>query len=143
MGENEERARLQHRAEGKRGQKHDMQDVLEPQAKTKARLEPTRGQKFVCTPLLPDLWEEVTSTVSVVSGSAPIQGGSSSSTNVPVNYSVAASVRVEDMVRTSIPVSSDVGIQPAISGTVEKLTDRVLTWNVFPGSSSRNRCKVS
>ena len=41
----EERARLRLRAEGKRGQKHDMQDVLEPQAKTKARLEPRRGQK--------------------------------------------------------------------------------------------------
>ena len=81
-----------------------MQDVLEPQAKTKARLEPTRGQKFVCALLLPDLWEEVTSTVPVVSGSAPIKGGSSSSTNVPVNSSVGASVRVEDMVRTSIPV---------------------------------------
>ena len=45
VADNEERARLRLRAEGKRGQKHDMQDVLEPQAKTTARLEPRRGQK--------------------------------------------------------------------------------------------------
>ena len=37
VADNEEHARLRLRAEGKRGQKHDMQDVLEPQAKTKAR----------------------------------------------------------------------------------------------------------
>ena len=36
----EERARWRTRVEGKRGQIHDTQDVLEPQAKTKARLEP-------------------------------------------------------------------------------------------------------
>ena len=32
--DNEERVRLRLGAEGKRGQKHDMQDVLEPQTKT-------------------------------------------------------------------------------------------------------------
>ena len=53
VAHNEERARLPLRAEGKRGQKHDMQDVLEPRAKTKARLEPRRGQKRESTqPLL-------------------------------------------------------------------------------------------
>ena len=106
--DNEERARLRLSAEGKRGQKHDIQDVLEPHAKTKARLEPRRGQKRESTQLVPDLEEEVTSKVPVVSGSAPIQGGSTSSTDVPVNSSVAASVSVEDMVQTSVPVPSDV-----------------------------------
>ena len=128
----------------KRGQKHDMQDVLEPQTKTKARLEPKRGQKRESTQPLPDLEEDVTSTVPVVSGSAPIQGGSSSSTNVPVNSSMAASVSVKDMVQTNV------GIKPASSGTVaslcfneskaqdtEKLTDLVLTSMAFPGRRSR------
>ena len=54
------------------------------------------------------------------------------------------------MVQTSVLVSSDVGIQPAISGTVgslcfngskarvfEKLTDLVLTSSAFPGRPSR------
>ena len=45
VAENEERARLRLRAEGKRGQKYDMQDVLEPQAKTRARPAPRRIQK--------------------------------------------------------------------------------------------------
>ena len=108
VADNEERARLRLSAEGKRGQKYDKQDVLEPQAKTKARLEPRRGQKRESTQLFPDLEEEVPSKVPVVSGSAPIQGGSSSSTDVPVNSSVAASMSVEDMVPTSAPVPSDV-----------------------------------
>ena len=38
VADSEERARLRPRAEGKRGQKHDTQDVVEPQAWTKARL---------------------------------------------------------------------------------------------------------
>ena len=50
-----------------------MQDVLEPQAKTNARLEPRSGQKRESTQPLPDLEEEVTSTVPVESGSAPIE----------------------------------------------------------------------
>ena len=45
VADNEERARLRLRADGERGQKHDMQDVLESQAKTKATPEPRRGQK--------------------------------------------------------------------------------------------------
>ena len=73
---------------------HDVQDVLEPQAKTKAKLTPKRGQKPESTQSLLDLEEEVTSTVPVVSGSAPIRGASSSSTDVLVNSSVAASVIV-------------------------------------------------
>ena len=80
--DNEERARLRFRAEGKRSQKHDMQDVLEPQAKTRARLQPRRGQKRERTQPHPDLEEEVTSTVPVESGSAPIPGGFSSSADV-------------------------------------------------------------
>ena len=51
-----------------------MQDVLEPQAKTKARLEPKRGQKRENTQPLLELEEKGTSTV---------QGGSSSSADVP------------------------------------------------------------
>ena len=43
--DDEERARLRLRAEGKRGPKHDIQDVLEPQVKTRARLEPRRGRR--------------------------------------------------------------------------------------------------
>ena len=88
VGGTEERARLRLRAEGKRGQKHDIQDVLEPQAKTKVRLEP-RGQKRDSMQLLPDLEDEVTSTVPVESSCAPLQGGSSSSADVPFNSSVA------------------------------------------------------
>ena len=65
VADKEERARLRLGSEGKRGQKHDVQDVLEPQATTKARLEPTQP--------LPDLEEEVTSTVPAASGSAPIR----------------------------------------------------------------------
>ena len=42
VADNEERTGLRLRAEGKRGQKHDMQDVLEPQARTKVRPEPRR-----------------------------------------------------------------------------------------------------
>ena len=61
--DNEERARLRLRAEGKRGQKHNMQDAQEPQAKTRARLEPRRGQKRESTQLLSELEEEITSTV--------------------------------------------------------------------------------
>ena len=38
VADKEERARLRLRAEGNRGQKHGMQDALEPQAKTRARL---------------------------------------------------------------------------------------------------------
>ena len=67
------------------------------------RPEPRRGQKRESTQLLPDLEEEVTSTVPVVSGSAPIQGGPSSRTDVLVNSSVAASVSADDMVQTSVP----------------------------------------
>ena len=83
----EERARLRLRAEGKRGQKHDMQDELEPQANSQARLEPRRGQKRESTQPLPDLEEEVTSTVPVASAPAPIQGGSSSSADVLFQFS--------------------------------------------------------
>ena len=52
VADNEERARLRLRAEGKRGQKHDMQDVHETQAKTKARLEPRGSEawKHATTP---------------------------------------------------------------------------------------------
>ena len=108
VAENEERARLRLRAEGKRGQKHDMQDVLEPQAKKRARLEPWRGQKRDSTQPLPDLVEEVAST---------IQGGSSSSADVPV----ATSVSVEDTVQTDVPTSTSVGTQPAGAGTLGTL----------------------
>ena len=144
----EERARLRLRAEGKQGQKHDIQDVLDPQAKTKVRLEPRRGLKRESAQPLPDLEEEVTSTVPVVSGPAPIQGGSSWSTDFLANSSVAASVSVE--VQTSVLISTNFGIQPASCGTVgslcfneskardfEKLTDLVLTWNACPARPSR------
>ena len=86
------------RAEGKRGQKHDTQDILEPQAETKAGLESRRGQKRESTNLIPDLEEEVdntTWTVLDVCGSAPIQGGSSSSTDVLVVSLAAVSIIVE------------------------------------------------
>ena len=113
VADSQERARLRLRAEGKRGQKHDTQDVVETQAKTKARLVPRRGQKRESTPPLPDLEEEIentTLTVPVVGGCAPIQGGSNSSTDVHVNSSVATCVSVEDMVQTSVPISTSVGI---------------------------------
>ena len=44
VADNEERARLQLRAQGKRGQKHDVQDELEPKAKTRARPEWRRAR---------------------------------------------------------------------------------------------------
>ena len=126
--------------------KHDMQDVLKPQAKTKARLELRRGRERESTQLLPDLEKEVTSTVP-----APIQGNSSSSTGVLVNSSVAASVSVEDVAQTSVLISSDVIIQLASSGAVgslcfseskardcEKMTDLVPTSHAFPGRPSRD-----
>ena len=85
-----------------------------------------------------------------MSGCAPTQGGSSSSSDVLVYSSVATSVSVEDMVQTSVPISTSVGIQPANSGTVgslcfdegkandfEKLTNLVLTSTAFPGIPSR------
>ena len=108
VADNEERAQRL-RAEGKRSQKHDMQDVLEPHAKTSARLQPRRGQKRERTQPHPDLEEEVTSTVPVESGSAPIPGGLSWSADVLVYSSVATSVSVEDMVQTSDPISTSVG----------------------------------
>ena len=76
VADDEERARLRRKSEGKRGQKHDMRDILEPQAKTKARLEPRRGQKRESTQPLRDLVEEVehaTSTVPVVCGSSIVE----------------------------------------------------------------------
>ena len=92
VADNEERARLRLRAEGERGQQHEILDAQEPQAKTGARLEPRRGQKRESTQLLPDLEEEVSSTVPLKSGSAPFQGGWSSSADVLVDSSVATSV---------------------------------------------------
>ena len=71
VADNEERATLRLQAEGKRGQKHDFKTFWNLEAKTKARLEPRRGQKRESTRLLPVLEEEVTSTVPVASGSAP------------------------------------------------------------------------
>ena len=102
------------------------------------------GSRSLKTRKLPDLEEEVTSTVPTESGSAPIQGGSISSADVPVNSSVCTSVSVDDMVQTSV------GTQPASSGTVgslcfnesnakdlEKLTNLVLTSSAFSGIRSR------
>ena len=71
------------------------------------------GQKRERTQPLPDLEEEVEKTalsVPVLRGSAPIQGGSSSSTDVPVVSSAAVSMSVEDMVQTNVHVLSDVGM---------------------------------
>ena len=78
-----------------------MPDVLEPQAKTRVRLEPRRGQKRESTQLLPNLEEEVTST---------IQGGSSSSAYIFVESSEATSVSVEDMVQTYVPEIEPAGV---------------------------------
>ena len=105
----------------KRGQKHDIQDVLEPQAKTSGRLEFRRGHKCECAQPLPYPEEEVTSTVLIESCSAPTQVGSSSSADVPVASSLALTMSVEDTVQTSVPISTSVGIQPASSVTVGSL----------------------
>ena len=105
-------ASLRLRAKCKRGQKHDTQDVLEPQAKKRARLEPRWGQKRESTQLFQELEEEGTST---------IQGGSSSSADVPVDSSVAASVSVEDMVQTDVLTSTSVETQPASAGAMGTL----------------------
>ena len=151
VADTQERARLRLRAEGKRGQKHEKQDVLEPQAKTRARLESRRGWRAKA-PNLFQIWRKRSrrSTVLVESGPAPIQGGSSSIPDVPVDSSVATKVIVEDMVQTSVLNSTSVGIQPASSGTVgslcfneskardfDKLTNLALTSDAFPGRPSR------
>ena len=123
-----------------------MQDVLEPRLRLKARLEPS-------TQPLPNLKEEVENTILtalVVRGSAPIQGSSSSGTDVLVDSSAAMSMSVEDMVQTSVPDPSNVGIQPSSSGIVgslsfneskardfETLTDLVLTSKTFPGKAQQ------
>ena len=88
-----------------------MQDVLEPQAKTRARPEPRRGQKGESTRLF-QLEKEGTST---------IQGSSSSSADVPVGSSMAASVSVEDMVQTDVLTSTSVETQPASAGAMGTL----------------------
>ena len=104
---------------------------------------------------LSQIWRKrFTSTVPDTSGSAPIQGGSSSSADVLVNSSATTSVSVEDMVQTSVPISTSVGIPPASSGTVgslcfneskardiDKLTDLVLMH--FREDPAGNRCKYS
>ena len=59
VADNEERARLRLRAAGKRGQKHDMQDVLEHQTKTRARLEPRRSQKCESTQPVSQNWRKM------------------------------------------------------------------------------------
>ena len=120
-------------------------DILETQAKTKARLEPRRCQKRESAQPLPSLEEEVASIGFIASGSSPIQGGLSSSTDVPVKSSV----------HISVLISTNVGIQLANSGTVgslcfneseardvKKLTDLVLTSNAFPGRTSRESVQV-
>ena len=72
--DNEERARLRLRAEGKRGQTHDMQDVLGAPSQDDGQAGAQEEcQKRESTQPLPDLEEAVKSTVLVVSGSAPIQ----------------------------------------------------------------------
>ena len=60
-------------------------------------------------------------TALIVGGSAPIEGGSSSSADVPVDSSAAVSMSVEDMVQTNVLVPSDVRIQPSSSGTFGSL----------------------
>ena len=90
-------------AEGKRGLKHDAHDVLEPQAETRARSEPRRGQKRESTQPLPELAEEVTSTIQ-------------EARSFSVDSSVATRVSVEDMAHTDVPTSTSVGTQPASSG---------------------------
>ena len=73
--------------------------------------------------------------------------GSSLSTDVLVISSVVVSVSVKDMVQSSVPIYTRVGIQPTSSDTVgslcfneskardfEKWTNLVLTSNAFPGS---------
>ena len=57
VADNEERARLRLSAEGQRGQKHDVQDVQEPQAKTRARLEP-RWVRSVKAHNLSQIWRK-------------------------------------------------------------------------------------
>ena len=78
---------------------------MEPQAKTRARLEPRRGPKRESTQ--PDLEEEVeetTFTVLVVGGTALFEEGSSSSADVPGCSCVAVSVSVEDLFQTISPL---------------------------------------
>ena len=47
VADGEERARMRFRAEGKRGQTHDMQDVLETQAKAGAQEKRESKQPFL------------------------------------------------------------------------------------------------
>ena len=77
-------------------------DVLEPQAKTRARPEP-RVRSVKAHNLSKIVEEGVTSTVPVKSGSA-----ADSSAEVLIDSSVATSVSVEDMVQTSVPIATPV-----------------------------------
>ena len=80
-----------------------------------------------------------TLTVLVVGGSAPIEGGSSSSTDVPVDSSMAVSMSVEDMVQTNVPVPSYAEIQLSSSNAVGSLcfNESKARDSAFPGKPSR------
>ena len=114
VADKEERARLRLRAQRERDLKHDKHDVLEPQVKTRE--------------------EEVSSTVLVASYAAPIQRGSSSSTNVLVNSSVTPSMSVGDMVQLWC---SWIALHESMATDFEKFPDLVLTSTAFPGRPSR------
>ena len=78
---------------------------------------------------LPDLEEEVgntTLTVPVVCGSAPIQEGWSSRTDVPFVSSAAVSLSMEDMVHSNAFVSSDVGIQLSILVQLDRCASKAM-----------------
>ena len=145
-----------------------MQNVLEPQAKTKGFLDPKRCQKRECKQLLPDLEEEIENAmwaIFVGVGSAPTHRGSSSSTDVLVVSSTAVNMSVEKIVPTNMSVEkivptivsfpSVVGIQIANPGTIgslcfneskardfETLTDLVLTSYACPRKPSKESVHI-
>ena len=95
--------------------------------------------------------EDVTSTGPVVSGSAPIPGGSRLSTDVPVNYSVAVCVSVEQCPyfdecwnpTGQLWCSWIAVFDESKARDFAKLTDLVLTSNACPGRPNREpECKV-
>ena len=102
--DDEERARLRREAEGKRGQKHDTGDIVEPQAKTKARLEPRRCQKRESAQLLPDLEDEIENATSTEPAAQLPWSMALAQVSVPDGFSHGCECRGHDADWCSRPV---------------------------------------
>ena len=110
--DDEERALLMLKSEGKRGQKHNVKDTPEPQVKTSARLDPRMGQK-----------REKHAT-------PPVSGGRGRYYNVDsfcCGWFCSDGRRLELKCGCFCP--SNVRIQPSRYGTVGSLCFRCVQWS--------------